>query len=638
MCAQYLDNENDSDAQFVRWIFDKTPPSGKRRGGNPSEYAFEADLETFVREVIQNANDQGDEEVEVDLRLFKLSDDKLRQFLDAIGWESLRRHLNAACTRSAGEHALLEQYLEQFDEQREMWLLRIEDRNTEGLTGAEFNDESHFTALCKDDLVSHKKDTGAGGSYGLGKSVLWNFSGVSTVLFCSNLKNHREGQRSPRLIGRVELPSHCVEDGEEGQWYTGSGWLGRQSSDTRQEPRAVSVWGDEAESVARELFLERPDDTGTSILVTGFRDPTDDQERPPAEFVELIHEAAAKYFWPAVVRDYESLTVTAGQEDETTEVGPESCPQIRPFVQCFRQIHEAESDLGDPGDVAKREIHFPIPAKRDGTANEITGRVTLLVRLAEPGDPEALEDHVAQVRRPGMVVRYWRKSRLAIGAKTFHAIVLAGKAHPPEMRDEKKDAATEEFLRNAEPPGHNKWQSTKALKRVYKRGYGTALDTLHDNVREELKDLVVPTPSAGERGPDKLRRRFPMPAVRKPDGPNPPPSHLFRFEKVKAEFNGESWEFKGRVAPKERERPWRLTVALWAVSEEGERLHKVEVGTLSPNLPPEALRIEDGEGVVELSAETESIIFQGQSVPVRGTPAAHSPLDVVLDFELLGEE
>ncbi|MFW6053743.1 MAG: hypothetical protein ACOC9J_02910, partial [Persicimonas sp.] len=61
----------------IAWIFDPTPASGKRRGGNPSEYAFEGDLETFVREVIQNANDQryvrqksnddDDNEIEVEL-------------------------------------------------------------------------------------------------------------------------------------------------------------------------------------------------------------------------------------------------------------------------------------------------------------------------------------------------------------------------------------------------------------------------------------------------------------------------------------------------------------------------------------------------------------------------------------------
>ena len=56
-----------------RWIFDQLPPSGARRGGDPSEHAFRHDLETFVREVVQNANDQSLGRPEVHFALMELS-------------------------------------------------------------------------------------------------------------------------------------------------------------------------------------------------------------------------------------------------------------------------------------------------------------------------------------------------------------------------------------------------------------------------------------------------------------------------------------------------------------------------------------------------------------------------------------
>lgn len=37
--------------ELPRWVFDALPPSGQRRGGDPSEYAFTRTLDTFVREV-----------------------------------------------------------------------------------------------------------------------------------------------------------------------------------------------------------------------------------------------------------------------------------------------------------------------------------------------------------------------------------------------------------------------------------------------------------------------------------------------------------------------------------------------------------------------------------------------------------
>ena len=58
--------------------------------------------------------------------------------------------------------------------------------------------ESHFRALCKDVLFSHKRSESAGGSYGLGKSVLWTFSGLTTVIFNSVPKDVPKGTASLR--------------------------------------------------------------------------------------------------------------------------------------------------------------------------------------------------------------------------------------------------------------------------------------------------------------------------------------------------------------------------------------------------------------------------------------------------------
>jgi hypothetical protein len=115
-------------------------------------------------------------------------------------------HLQAA-SETPGERSL-KQALRALDQNHRTVVLKIEDRNTIGLTGDEAEGESHFRALCKDTLYSHKMGAIAGGSYGLGKSVLWSFSAFSTVLFNSILSQDPAGHRSPRVIGRAELPSH----------------------------------------------------------------------------------------------------------------------------------------------------------------------------------------------------------------------------------------------------------------------------------------------------------------------------------------------------------------------------------------------------------------------------------------------
>src|SRR5205085_2402474 len=144
----------------------------------------------------------------VHFRFVELSGEKLDTFLQAVAWRSLEPHLRAAASTRGGRN--LKPFLEDFDRRRKLVVLVVEDRHTVGLTGDELDGDSHFRALCKDTLFSHKKSEGAGGSYGLGKSVLWTFSGLSLVLFNSNLSSEAKGQTSPRLFGRVELPTHEV--------------------------------------------------------------------------------------------------------------------------------------------------------------------------------------------------------------------------------------------------------------------------------------------------------------------------------------------------------------------------------------------------------------------------------------------
>jgi hypothetical protein len=71
-------------SETPRWIFDGSPPSGHRRGGDPSEYAFPRTLDSFVREALQNSNDQslpeGSTRAEVHINLEELTGRDLKQF------------------------------------------------------------------------------------------------------------------------------------------------------------------------------------------------------------------------------------------------------------------------------------------------------------------------------------------------------------------------------------------------------------------------------------------------------------------------------------------------------------------------------------------------------------------------------
>ncbi|MFW6052149.1 MAG: hypothetical protein ACODAU_13305 [Myxococcota bacterium] len=611
----------------IDWVFDELPPSGARRGGDPSEHAFKHDLETFVREVVQNANDQAVSYAFVRFTLIELEGEALARFQEAAAWPTLESHLRGAARARGG---MLGEFLERLDAGRRMLLLRVEDRGTRGLTGDENEDQSHFRALCKDTLYSHKtSESAAGGSYGLGKSVLWSFSGLSTVLFNSILLEEPPRRRSPRLIGRTELPSHAIGGRGGERWFTGSGWLGRRVAVDGRGERAESVWDEEAARLAERLYLERPDGReGTSILIVGFRDPTSEGDDDARTVEGAIRTAVVKYFWPAMVLEQRRLRVEVGADG--ARIAPEADPAVRPFLDAWEGRHGERDVLEQPGDVATRRIPIDVPDLRDGTAQG-RGYVDLIVRLASPSEVggRPLVGHVAMFRGPGMVVRYWDRASLAAEARPFHAVLACGTARRPGEATE-ADRMVERFLRAAEPPGHDDWFATPALKQQYRRGYAKALERLKSRINEELRKLVVAGPTQGTKGPERLQRRFPIGAR---GGRGSEPS-AFHFSRLDARFDGERWRFEGEMRPARRGRPWRAVLRLWELGDDGAPVDRLDIERLTIDEADVAHRLQGGVVWLDAPAEVPAARFEGVSAPWNAAAGPPGELSVEITGEL----
>ena len=607
--------------RVVRWVFDELPPSGARRGGDPSEHAFRRDLESLVREVVQNANDQAEFLPRVTFRVRELCGEALEAYLRAAQWETLEPHLEGASRAKGG--AALRSFLRAFRQQRRLVLLEIEDRNTRGLTGAESEGESHFRALCKDTLYSHKASKSAGGSYGLGKSVLWTFSGLSTVLFNSVLVDDPRAGDSPRLIGRTELPSHATASG---RWYTGSGWFGNEARVPRQGVRAESLWAGEAISRAEALHIDRGPTAppGTTIQIVGFRDPTR-EPRTREQLTRDIEDASVRFFWPAMISERKmGVLVQDAERPRRVEVDTR---EVAPFLDAYRRRGDPQASLERPGDVVVRSIAVEVPSRRDG-APATTGQVDLVVRLARESERNhARAGQVAMFRGPGMVIRYWDCRALSLGARTFHALLLAGEARNPDAPSA-EDSAVERFLRAAEPPGHDEWCATPALRQAYKRGGPTALQRLHRRIREVLKQLLAPRLTQGKKGPDRLQRRFPI----GPRGSKGGTPSAFRFSRLSAHFDTNRWHFSGVIEPVKKARAWKAIVRLMELGDEGAPLGELAIERLELEEGQGASVLRAGAGYVTAADDVRSLAFTGYStsLPSGGEPPAE------LRFEVTG--
>lgn len=586
-----------------RWIFDASPPSGHRRGGDPAEYAFPPTLDAFVREALQNANDQSLPtsltRAEVHLDLEELSGRELQKFLAALDWKNLEAHLRgAAAVKSISR---FRRFAETLEKRARLTLLRVEDRHTSGLYGEEDSGESNFRALCRDSLLSHK-DEGAGGSYGLGKSVYWAFSEWSTVLFHSCLQV--DGRH--RLIGRVELPSHDAGKAS----FMGPGWFGHAER-VKTGERAVSLWDDKARELARKLHLVRPDKvTGTTILVVGFRDPTDENDDPDLpDLRRRIRESAARFFWPAM--SYQRPLRIFVDDEQVVE-----SDEVAAFAATWRRRGQLDARLEKPGDVVLVQIPVEVPRLRSEKAGPNDAVCDLLVRLGEPGAPNerTRDSQLAVFRGPGMVVNY-RSTHPGSNLPRFHAILACGVGRAPEQPTA-ADQRVEKFLRKCEPPGHDEWNATSSLRMDYVKGGRLALTQLFDAVRKAIHELLTPPQQDAHRGPELLQRRFPLGNVGDPT-PTATASP-FHFRNLHAEFVDRRWRFRGVVEPATPGHAWTATITLKMLGDDGSDTGRLKIAEFNLDNPRGSKHESNVDGSVQISAKRtiDELKFDGISEPL----------------------
>jgi hypothetical protein len=485
----------------VDWWFRPEPPDKSRDFGNANIWTFRPDLDTFVREVGQNTLDvRVATTVELRFRVIQLRGDDLSDFLDALHWESkLRPHIEAAAASGQKLGRSLAEGLRRMDESESLMLIRVEERGALGLIGEEFGSGSNFVGLTRNNLDSAKRLATAGGAFGLGKAVLWRTSLLSTVLFNSDIDDDEYPGKDDRLIGRTELSWHSVGD----EAYAGPGWFGRLDEGT-----AVSVWGDAG--LAKRLCLERPDSTGTSIVIPGFHDPAVDDEPAPAAIAERLAVGAARNFWPAIESGSLKVVVetATGRSDDmvTSEVvvDPESLePEFVAAIRTHRENTVVDSLLSE-GDVMRVTVPLSIPKKRDGSQDPVEHQATVLVRRATP-DANDLGACV-YFRGIEMIVEHQNLRAVRVGAIPFHAVVLCGEA----ADDAPSGTVADEFLRLAEPPAHNTWELTSDLKFIYAQGGGAAIGRFFNAVRAAIRELVGPATEDLSDGPRKLKELFRM--------------------------------------------------------------------------------------------------------------------------------
>jgi transcriptional regulator with XRE-family HTH domain len=549
------------------WYHRPAPPDEGRELGNAAGFAFTGGLATLARETAQNIMDEakaGQPTVEARYTLIEISGARLEAFLGAVRFGELRPHLDAAAQSKQKVATVIAKGLESLDADRRLVLLRVEDYGANGLVGPEYED-GNYMAVVRNILDSYKGES-AGGSYGLGKSVMWACSQFGLVLVNSTLSVAQEGRRQGRMIGRLDLPWHRLPSADGGtDAFAGPAWYGEPDPD--RAPVTRSYWGNDA--LAEDLHLRRDgDESGTSFLIVGAYDPSSDDAETIEEMHDQLVASLSGSFWPALVErsggDPGLMTALVRSERngatvKTDLVDPASRAPAKARMLRAHLDDETVDALENPGDVVRRRIPLNVPRRvGDGPHKPQQHEAVLLV--TEAGEDDADVNRVGLMRGSHMIVREEPVAGLPMGSRPFHAVVLAGRA----AGDDPAGRAADRFLRAAEPPEHDRWIVTPDLSRNYARGYSVALRDFNAEIRKAIRDIVGrPTRDLSD-GPDALKELLRISA---------PAADTTKRPKVKAasgqpDASGR-WSVDVAVSLPARDKPWSFSPVLRFGTESG---------------------------------------------------------------------
>jgi len=512
------------------WFFEEEPRTAKKQFTNAFKELMKSSellkiMEVLAREGGQNGKNQPcnkEKGVKIKISLITLDDVHKNKFLKAMRWSDLKKHLLPVAKRKGNSD--LKRKIDKIDSKAPLDLLKIEDFGSRGLNGAEDTGgdhdedyENNFLGLFRSQgATDHStKKSARGGSFGLGKNALWASSNIGLVLGSSMVQTestditredkenklitkynekHHKG-RSLRLFGTIYSESHDV-DGKSYKEYGDIGWI------NPNDGAADSAW-DEYQ-LADDLQLNRniDDGFGTSLLVVGLED-SKNEDTSAISLFKQIKAAAADYFWPSIIRDYEKTEFIFSMEHNgksiiTEELTKENIAENKYNVSGFikaESSNELVKEAKEPGSIARKEFKFEIPAtSKDNSLKhgvETTKAELSIYRSNKKSDKEDIRvNKIALVRGFGMVVNYWDKEGFKSIIQNQKNPYVYGVLKVGEALDNKSvNKNAEMFFKAAENALHEKW-TTEASATYMSKNYEKPQNYMRDFYKK-LQDTAI---------------------------------------------------------------------------------------------------------------------------------------------------
>ena len=608
--------------------------------GRPSNLTLDVDVNTLVREAIQNSLDEkidNGNPCKIAIKLITLQGDDKERLLRTLQWDALNKHIDAftSLDSNAAPYRLINEVMNH----EKISVLIFEDQNTTGLKGgeqtADIGYENKYFGLVRSANLSWKKGgwTGlSGGSYGAGKGVFWRFANSTVVAFSSTLQEEDLSPRenNPRFIAKSSGPSHKIED----NLFQGNGYLGVKDSNS-ETGDVVSLFGVSASETCTNLCIERDEmSSGTSVAIIGYIGDSDS----PDDFdddnqIDLLHEYVSEAYWRHIVKgDLE--VIIERYEGYPSEIAPRSSivvdlvPSVIPFANLYeRYMNGKYTRLGKntrliSGEVVVSELRVKLPKSVKGADpffDETTASADLVIYVPKVNEPveEKYLDRTCMFRGNGPTIRYDDEvgKNNEIGER-FFALLVAGRARPTtKQRNLEKDKAMENYLKYCEDEGHTKWFKNRRrnqLKDYYSGTIAMAKRELHSLYTSTLKKYIIPEVQEGDDAPQELMRRF-----------NFGKGSGRRKQKWELEVSGskqnEKWVVTGSLSRKtDRKAKWQVSLLVSYKADAGGTAGNVDIEEINLLDSHPAIMAVNNNGVIDFDVpdHVSEIKFKAVTVNV----------------------
>lgn len=422
--------------------------------------------EDLLREAIQNSCQEvqkGQEKVKIRVNLNRLTENeskKLAGFLDID--EPCRKGFN-------------------LDWPSQLYVLSIEDFNTNGLNGAEniqeSQERSNFVSLVRD-MGNPEIAAGRPGSHGIGSGTYWANSKVETVLFYSRfMPTEGTNQVHTRLMASSMFKNQAE--------YNGRAWYGIKESDEYTKPvtneKAIQLIENKLNFLdirTRKGDKKDPSLHGTTVIIPAFIEN-------PDIAAENFPLAIQKHFWPRLVTD--RLDIEIYLNGEPIKIGdPLNRDDLRPYIRAYNILRDYKETEKEPDD------DHAFATKVEYKGNNL-GHVAA-IHLSEPVDKSQSDlfvssDRVCMFRDWGMVVQYKDYNQEVPYVGVFEA-----------------SKEIDEILAKAEPQAHDEWdeESTELTEnegKVVNNIWKKSRDSIHSFLKKFYQHFAE-----GEDCPDLSRK------------------------------------------------------------------------------------------------------------------------------------